>query len=569
MKKKIIVIVALLLIGTAAVFTFGYFLEFNFNFQVGKKAPDEQANTPEHKHTAGAWEIIQYPTCTETGEQRLICTFCGETFATQTIDALGHDWDDGVITCEPAEFSPGEMTYTCNRCGETKFEKIYPPAHEHEHVAYDWEIIQEPTCTEPGENALLCGICGEPMEFESIDALGHDWDKGTVTTEPTESTSGVRTYTCNRCGETKTEIISPTGSGETSFLYIRTDANGKEDVNGEYILFGSYPQTREWDEQTIAALNNLAGALPTEENSQNWTSYGYYISSSASDYMWYIDISYYNERYHRSDTYRGVYFTSYRPGITTYSSTKPNSQQDENGFNPGTVYWFRYATLQWRILKEENGTALILCENVIDSQQYYFLASSGTKRGRTAVANYDDDYYAGNGETIHNIVYDNNYQFSDIRAWLNEVFYETAFDDLQKVLIETTEVDNSAKSTNPTGKTSNNKYASDTITHDKVFLLSEEEVTNPSYGFNNDPSASESDALTRQKYRTNYAEAQGILYQRYHYENPDGHAWWWLRSPNENYSSAAYKVNHDGPAYSIASVSTANYGVVPALQIRL
>ena len=35
----------------------------------------------------------------------------------------------------------------------------------------------------------------------------HIWDTGTVTTEPTEESTGVRTYTCTLCGETKTETI--------------------------------------------------------------------------------------------------------------------------------------------------------------------------------------------------------------------------------------------------------------------------------------------------------------------------------------------------------------------------
>ena len=35
----------------------------------------------------------------------------------------------------------------------------------------------------------------------------HDWDNGAVTKEPTDNEDGVRTYTCSRCGDTKTEPI--------------------------------------------------------------------------------------------------------------------------------------------------------------------------------------------------------------------------------------------------------------------------------------------------------------------------------------------------------------------------
>ena len=40
-----------------------------------------------------------------------------------------------------------------------------------------------------------------------VDALGHAWDNGKVTKEPTETETGVKTFTCTRCGETKTESI--------------------------------------------------------------------------------------------------------------------------------------------------------------------------------------------------------------------------------------------------------------------------------------------------------------------------------------------------------------------------
>lgn len=36
----------------------------------------------------------------------------------------------------------------------------------------------------------------------------HAWDNGVVTVEPTDTTEGVKTYTCTLCGETKTETIN-------------------------------------------------------------------------------------------------------------------------------------------------------------------------------------------------------------------------------------------------------------------------------------------------------------------------------------------------------------------------
>lgn len=57
-----------------------------------------------------------------------------------------------------------------------------------------------------------CGGCGATERRNLTDAAGHKWDGGTVTTAPTETTPGVRTYTCTVCGQTRTEAIPATGA---------------------------------------------------------------------------------------------------------------------------------------------------------------------------------------------------------------------------------------------------------------------------------------------------------------------------------------------------------------------
>lgn len=71
------------------------------------------------------------------------------------------------------------------------------------------------TCGADGRIDTVCANCGEVIATEVIPATGphtHVWDEGTVTVAPTETTPGVRTYTCTVCGQTRTEIIPATGS---------------------------------------------------------------------------------------------------------------------------------------------------------------------------------------------------------------------------------------------------------------------------------------------------------------------------------------------------------------------
>ena len=65
-------------------------------------------------------------TCTEDGlTDGGKCSVCGAiTQVQQTITALGHSYGEGVVTTEPTYEAAGEMTYTCEVCGDTYTEEI-------------------------------------------------------------------------------------------------------------------------------------------------------------------------------------------------------------------------------------------------------------------------------------------------------------------------------------------------------------------------------------------------------------------------------------------------------------
>jgi uncharacterized protein YjdB len=50
--------------------------------------------------------------------------------------------------------------------------------------------------------------CTDETCLEMLEKAEHLWDAGVVTTEPTEQSEGVKTYTCSVCSKTKTEILS-------------------------------------------------------------------------------------------------------------------------------------------------------------------------------------------------------------------------------------------------------------------------------------------------------------------------------------------------------------------------
>ena len=122
----------------------------------------------ESKELRGAKEA----TCTEPGYTGdTYCKDCNEKIADgKVIPALGHAWDNGVITTAPTCENAGVKTFTCTRCNETKTEAISATGHT------PVQIPEKPaTCTEPGHKACMkCSVCGAVLSgLEEIPAKGH------------------------------------------------------------------------------------------------------------------------------------------------------------------------------------------------------------------------------------------------------------------------------------------------------------------------------------------------------------------------------------------------------------
>lgn len=160
-------------------------------------------------HTGyGTTENTVPATCGEAGRVDTICSNCGDVIATKVIPATGaHTWDNGTVTTEPTETTPGVRTFTCAVCSQTKTEVI-PATGAHTFV---FTKNVAPSCTEAGYDLYTCRDCGATEKRNVKPALGHKWDSGTVTAEPTETDPGTMTYTCTVCGQTKTEVIPATG----------------------------------------------------------------------------------------------------------------------------------------------------------------------------------------------------------------------------------------------------------------------------------------------------------------------------------------------------------------------
>lgn len=96
--------------------------------------------------------------------------------------------------------------------------------------AHTWteKVTTEPTCTEAGEKTFTC-VCGATKK-EAIPATGHSWGEYEVTTAATCTQPGVMTSTCSNCGGTQTKAIPATGHswGEPEVTYAANGQDGEK-----------------------------------------------------------------------------------------------------------------------------------------------------------------------------------------------------------------------------------------------------------------------------------------------------------------------------------------------------
>ena len=330
-----------------------------------------------------------------------------------------------------------------------------------------------------------------------------------------------------------------------------TQSGGNErtqTINGtvyDLVTFGLWPQT-------IKAANVEVSKQCKSKTVGDFTYY------KRSDGQWYAEI--------KETAYQSFY--KYSDGTTV-------AQKSADSYK-----WFKVEPIKWRVLTTDyNGTGkkLLLAESILTNCAYY--VSDWVEPNRTI-----------GGKTV----YSNNWEHSKVRAFLNGLSYQkkedgaeqaacddflgkgflqTAFSDAELTKIADTSVDNSARSTNTYDKANqwhngNNRWASDTPTTDKVFLLSEQEATTMTYGFDEyddykgDARHNES---ARIRQTTDYAKASGA-----EQSTKDGFGgWWWLRSPyaDDDPDRVQY-VGGSGGTGGNSSYMTSRFnygGVVPAL----
>ncbi len=80
----------------------------------------------------------------------------------------------------------------------------------HDHVWDEGKVTKQPTCKETGIKTYTCTICGE-TKTETIPTIDHVWSSWKVVKEATADQAGLEERTCSVCGEVETREIPATG----------------------------------------------------------------------------------------------------------------------------------------------------------------------------------------------------------------------------------------------------------------------------------------------------------------------------------------------------------------------
>lgn len=199
-----------------------------------------------------------------------------------------------------------------------------------------------------------------------------------------------------------------------------TSVEGGKKVTWDCIWFGSYPQTK------IVSSSKENDLYSTLETANGWDKNN--------------DIIIGKEKYHRAKK-----------------------------------SYFKYEPIKWRVIKCENGEALLLSDIVLDKQKY-------NKRLKKVT-----------------------WEKSTLRKWLNKKFMNRAFSSSEQEAIRTTKVINE----------DNYYYKTDggNDTLDKIYLLSLSETDEEKeYGF---------------------TDSYGMTIKYSNYADLDDYQYWWLRTPGE------------------------------------
>ena len=149
----------------------------------------ESIATIDHKYQ---YKLVKQSTCKEEGLGKYTCTECGNNY-TKAISKTDHNYEQKVV--KPTCTEQGYTLNVCKNCGDT-YKSNFVDKIDHN---YKYEVVKEPTCTEEGLGKYTCTECGDNYT-KTISKTDHDYEQKVV--KPTCTEQGYTLNVCKNCGDT-------------------------------------------------------------------------------------------------------------------------------------------------------------------------------------------------------------------------------------------------------------------------------------------------------------------------------------------------------------------------------
>ena len=314
---------------------------------------------------------------------------------------------------------------------------------------------------------------------------------------------------CPKCGTPVAQNIENGIKLTDTPVFIKKGTSGSIGTEGEYVLFGDWPQTIKDKNVSIdeSKFYNFNGQICFKGSDE-----AFYVKQNCCPHDFWDE-----------------------------DEICPSTFSNGEELIDGNDYYFKIEPIKWRVLSKNYQSGIfLLAENVLINASSYFLGDSNDNR-------------VINNKTVSA----NNYEFSNIRAYLNGLngksyeagnysntgFLNSAFSFTAQKIINNTFLENC-----------NN-------ISDKVFIISKNDITNDSFGFSSDTGK----LAARQRQYTDFAKGCGVFaepnkgYEKYTY--------WWLRDRVENKIDCNFYVNTLGDIKEYEHVIVSLVGIVPAIVI--
>lgn len=160
------------------------------------------------------WQVISFPTCSESGSMKCFCDNCNQVALTKTIPPTEQHEAEPFFTIDvPATcVSDGLKSQHCTECDAHLNTEVIPATPDVHTFNQAFIVDKAPTCSDEGEESRHCYYCDEKCDIRAVapNERNHVYnDEWIITRAATCSEMGLMHQVCTLCGEPSVSTIIP------------------------------------------------------------------------------------------------------------------------------------------------------------------------------------------------------------------------------------------------------------------------------------------------------------------------------------------------------------------------